>query len=127
MPFLDTMKSILKLDAPRPTAQLVVVSGANNHNEVPFGFFNVLCASGRTSLGFRGNTGLFWDVGETVNDGKRVTLDKPRAELPTVKLDFRSNNTQAVMGCTVIDTDSIDSDGSVEWCGDPPATSIGYR
>lgn len=113
-------------DRPEPM-QFIVISGAENYNEVPWGFFNVETASGRKSLGFRGNTGLWWEVGETVNDGKRVTLDKKREELPTVKLNFTRRGSSSVAGCTVIDTDSIDSDGCVEWCGDPPATSIGYR
>jgi hypothetical protein len=113
-------------DRPQPT-QFIVIDGANNYNEVPRGFFNVETASGRKSLGYRGSTGLFWEVGETVNDGKRVTLDKPREELPTVKLNFTKRDSSTVAGCTVIDTDSIDSDGSVEWCGDPPSSGVQWR
>jgi hypothetical protein len=113
-------------DRPQPT-QFIVIDGANNYNEVPRGFFNVETASGRKSLGYRGNTGLFWEVGETVNDGKRVTLDKPREELPTVKLNFTKRDSSTVAGCSVIDTDSIDSDGSVEWCGDPPSSGVQWR
>jgi hypothetical protein len=126
MPFLDTMKSILNLEPPKPTLKLVTINSAENLHELPLGFFNVECASGRKSLGYNGSFYCF-DVGETVVDGKRITLDKPRAELPTVKLDFTKRDSSIVAGCTVIDTDSIDSDGTVLWDGMPPLDGVPWR
>jgi hypothetical protein len=125
MPFLDVMKSVLNLEPPKPTTRLVVISGADNLHELPRGFFNVECASGRKSLGYNGGFYCF-DVGETVVDGKRVTLDKPRSELPTVKLDFRSSSVQTVMGRSVIETDAEDYD-PVSWEGDQPSSGVQYR
>ena len=45
MPFLDLVKSILNLEPPKPTLQLVTVNSSDNYSELPFGFFNVEAAS----------------------------------------------------------------------------------
>jgi hypothetical protein len=124
MPFLDVVKSILNLEPPKPTLKLVVVNSSDNYEELPFGFFNVETASGRKSLGYRGGFVCF-DVGETVVDGKRVTLDKKRDELPTVKLDYRSQSTNVVNGHSIVE---IDTDrGEVSWTGAPPSSGVQLR
>lgn len=125
MPFLDVMKSILKLEPPKPTLQLVIVTGADNLAELPKGFFNVETASGKKSLGYNGINFLSWDVGETVVDGKRITLDKPRAELPTVKLDYRFQSQNTINGHAVIETDADDFE--VGWDGAPPSSGVQWR
>lgn len=122
MSFMDTVKNILNIEPPSPTLQLVVINSADNLAELPRGFFNVIAKSGRKSLGYNGSWWSF-DVGETVVDGMRITLDKPRLELPTVKLDFRSQNAQTVMGHAVIEVDAGDCD--VEWDGKKPLGSDG--
>lgn len=124
MAFLDVARSILNLEPPKPTMKLVTVNSAENLHELPRGFFNVECASGRKSLGYNGSFYCF-DVGETVVDGKRITLDKPREELPTVKLDFRRDS-QTVMGRSVIEVDADDYD-PVSWAGDQPPSGVQYR
>ncbi len=125
MPFLDVLKSILNIEPPKPPIQLVTVSGFDP-SELPLGFFNVVTASGRKSLGWNGSF-VSYDVGETVVDGKRITLDKKRDELPTVKLDYRSQSSNTVNGRTVIETDSMESDGEVSWCGAPPSSGVQLR
>ena len=125
MSFIDVASSILNLEPPKPTLQLVVIASAENLHELPKGFFNVETASGKKSLGWNG-TFYCYEVGETVNDyGKRITLDKPRSELPTVKLDFRRDS-QTVMGHGVIETDAEDYD-PVSWAGDPPSSGVQWR
>jgi hypothetical protein len=125
MPFLDVMKSILNLDPPKPTMELITVRSFAP-DELPEGFFNVVTASGKKSLGYRGGF-VSWDVGETVVDGaKRLTLDKPRSDLPTVKLEFGQSNVAG--GFKVIDTDTLDTDNSeVNWAGAPPASGVTWR
>ena len=86
MPFLDVVKSILNLEPPKPTMALITVNSFSPE-ELPLGFFNVITRSGKKSLGYRGGF-VTYDCGKTVVDGKRVTLDKPLEELPTVKLDY---------------------------------------
>jgi len=124
MPFLDVVKSILNLEPPRPTTKLIVVNSSANYADLPTGFFRVRTVSGRETLGYNGSF-LAWEVGETVVDGaRRVTLSVPRAELPLVELDFRQN-TQTVMGHSVIETDTDDCD--VNWCGAPPSSAVQLR
>jgi hypothetical protein len=118
MPFLDTVKSILQLEPPKPTMKLITMTGGADYAELPQGFFNVEGASGRKTLGFNCPSFLCWEVGETVVVGRdRVTLDKPRSELPTVRLNFR-NQTDEIGGHGIIDTDTLDaSDGTVGYSG----------
>lgn len=125
MPFLDLVKSILNLEPPKPTLQLVTVNSSDNYSELPFGFFNVEAASGRKTLGYRGSFVTF-ECGPTVVDGaKRLTLDKKRDELPTVKLDFRSRTSNVVNGHGIIETDTDDCE--VNWTGAPPSSGVQYR
>jgi hypothetical protein len=126
MSFIDFAKSILNLEPPKPLIQLVTVS-AFDPEELPFGFFNVLTASGKESLGYRGSF-VTYDCGETVVDGaRRITLDKKRDELPTVKLDYRSQGSNAVNGRSVIDTEQWENDGEVSWTGVPPSSGVQLR
>jgi hypothetical protein len=126
MPFLDTMKSILNLAPPKPSTPLVVVSSFDP-DELPQGFFNVETASGKKSLGWNGSF-VTYDCGETVVDGaRRVTLDKKRDELPTVKLDYRGQGANVVNGHSIIETDSFDNDETVSWAGAPPSSGVSWR
>ena len=124
MPFLDLAKAILNLAPPKPSAPIVVVSSFSPE-ELPLGFFNVITRSGRKSLGYRGGF-VTYDCGTTVVDGKRVTLDKPLEELPTVKLDYGRSNVAG--GFRVIETDSPDdTTGEVNWVGAPPSPGVLLR
>jgi hypothetical protein len=122
----------------------VVINSANNLRELPEGFFNVVTASGKKSLGYNSppmemmlpdihgvirkalvDAGGFrtFDCGETVVvRGKRVTLDKKRDELPTVKLEYKSDNT----GRRFIETDADDYE-PVSWGGEPPSSGVQWR
>ena len=125
MPFLDVVRNILNLEPPKPATRLVVVSSSANYSELPTGFFRVRAASGRETLGYNGSF-LAWEVGETVVDGaKRVTLDKSRAELPLVELNFRSQCSETVMGHSFIETDT--DGGEVSWGGMPPSSGVQLR
>jgi hypothetical protein len=59
-----------------------------------------------------------------VVDGKRVTLDKPLEELPTVKLDYGRSDVAG--GFRVIETPD-DSSGEVNWAGAPPSSGVQWR
>jgi hypothetical protein len=123
MSLFDEVKNLLKPE-PLPETQFIVISSFNPE-ELPLGFFNVVTAAGKTSLGYHGGF-VTYDCGETVVDGaKRVTLDKKREELPTVKLDY---NRRGVGDYTIITTDSLESnDGSVTWDGAPPSSGVQWR
>jgi hypothetical protein len=127
MPFLDVVKSILNLEPPKPSLALITVNGADELHELPRGFFNVETASGKKSLGYNGATFYCFDVGETVVDDKRITLDKPRSELPTVKLDYRGQGSNVVGGHSIIETDTFDSGETVSWSGMPPSGGVQLR
>jgi hypothetical protein len=89
----------------------------------------VVTASGKESLGYNGSF-LSWCVNNAVVDGgKQVTPDKPRAELPLVKLSFRNEQTGVHQSgaVTLVETDALDHDGSVSWAGAPPSGGVGYR
>jgi hypothetical protein len=122
MPFLDVVKSILNLEPPKPTMALITVNSFSPE-ELPLGFFNVITRSGKKSLGYRGGF-VTYDCGKTVVDGKRVTLDKPLEELPTVKLDY--GRTDGAGGFRVIETPD-DSSGEVNWVGAPPSPGVLLR
>jgi hypothetical protein len=49
----ESIKALF-IEAPKPTAKLVTITGADNYSELPKGFFNVVTNSGRTSLGYNG-------------------------------------------------------------------------
>jgi hypothetical protein len=125
MPFLDVVKNILNLEPPKPALKLVVVNSFANHSELPTGFFRVRTVSGRETLGYNGSF-LAWEVGETVVDGaKRVTLSIPRAELPLVELDYRSQGSNVVKGHSIVETDT--DGGDVNWTGAPPSSGVQLR
>jgi hypothetical protein len=92
---MKVLKYLVEKNKIGATGPVIFISGAADFDKAPLGFFNVLAEGGRKSLGYRNHNGLFWDVGETVGN---VTLDKPRAELPTVRLAFKSGSMQTVMG-----------------------------
>jgi hypothetical protein len=125
MPFLDVVKSILNLEPPKPTMALITVNSFSPE-ELPLGFFNVITRSGKKSLGYRGGF-VTYDCGTTVVDGaKRITLDKPLEDLPTVKLDYGRSN--AAGGFRVVETDSPDdTTGDVNWVGTPPSPGVLLR
>ena len=85
----------------------VEVNSTLDYSALPKGFFRCLTASGVETLGYNGSF-LAWKVGETVVDGnRRVILDKPRTELPIVKLAFasqQSDGVQRVLGHRLLDT-----------------------
>jgi hypothetical protein len=62
-----------------------------------------------------------------VDGARRITLDKKRDELPTVKLDYRSQGSNAVNGRSVIDTEQWENDGEVSWTGVPPSSGVQLR
>jgi hypothetical protein len=154
MPFLDVMKSILHLEPPKPSMEIIVIGGADSLHGLPQGFFNVETASGKKSLGYNSPPSMMmlpdqflvdpatgdrlvrqtlvgggelqtFDCGETVVDrGKRITLDKPRSELPTVKLNYR-RNAHTALGHSIIETDADDCE--VGWSGAPPSSGVQLR
>jgi hypothetical protein len=97
---MKVLKYLVEKNKIGATGPVIFISGAADFDKAPLGFFNVLAESGRKSLGYRNHNGLFWDVGETVGN---VTLDKPRTELPTVRLAFKPGSMQTVMGHKVIE------------------------
>lgn len=128
MSIIDTVKSFLQPQQ-HSNFQVVSVSGPVDYESVPKGFFNVETASGKKSLGYRGNF-ISWQVGTTVVDGaERVTLSVPRSELPTVRLNFQrsQDGVQHIGGSSVIDTDSLEGDSSVAWGGAKPASGVAWR
>lgn len=126
MPFLDVVKSILNLEPPKPTVALITLQSFSPE-DLPKGFFNVETASGAKSLGYKGSF-VTYDCGETVVDGaRRVTLDKKRDELPTVKLDYRGQGANVVNGHSIIETDSFENDETVSWSGSPQSSGVIWR
>jgi len=123
---LSNVKNIFTTQPP-----VVSYSGGTNYEELPLGFFRVLTASGKESLGYRGATGfLCWTVGETVVDGgSRVTLSVPREFLPLVRLSFRSQSAdQEVGGVRIIDTDSLGGwNGEVAYDGGRIQEGVEYE
>ena len=94
----------------------VDVGGALDYSAIPLGFFRVITKSGKESLGYRGTFTTF-DCGKTVVDGaERHSLSIPADQLPVVKLNFRSqqsDGTQTVRGVKIMDTDELgEFDGS---------------
>ena len=115
---LENLKSFFQ-PKPRSTT-FVEVSSALDLNNLPNGFFNVETASGKKTLGFRGLTGTSFNVGSTVVDGaERHSLSIPRDQLPTVKLNFssqQSDGVQTVRGRNLLDTSELDEfDGEFKY------------
>jgi hypothetical protein len=122
----DSIKELFNLAPPKPTTALIALRSFSLE-DLPQGFFNVETASGKKSLGYNGSF-VTYDCGETVVDGaRRVTLDKKRDELPTVKLDYRGRGSNTVSGYSVIETDSMESDNEVNWTGQPPSSGVIWR
>jgi hypothetical protein len=113
-------------DVEKPSMQIIEISGFDPA-ELPKGFFNVITSTGKITLGYNGATITSYDVGETVNDGKLAKLDKPRSELPTVKLPYGSRNSSEFKGHTIIEVDATENDGGVSWAGSPPSSGVQYR
>ena len=109
--------------------KVITINSAANYEGLPKGFFNVVTASGKKSLGYNGGF-LAWSVGAFVVDGgKRIAAPENREELPTVILNFTrpQQGVQHVGGCSVIDTDSLDNDSAVMWDGAEPASGVPWR
>jgi hypothetical protein len=127
MSFINSVKNMFQ---PIPKAAAVVVTSGADYAELPQGWFRVETASGRKSLGYNCPLFLCWDCGTTVVVGKnRVTLDKPKAELPLVRLDFRRQQQGVVRvgGRTIIESESLgDTDGTVAWDGATPRDGVDY-
>ncbi len=122
--FIESIADLLA--PPSPALRVITITSPVDYSEAPAGFFNVECASGKKSLGYRGSF-LAWEVGEHVRDGAvLVHLTVPRSELPTVKLAFQKptdGGSSHIGGCTVLDTDSLEEDNStVQWDGTPPSS-----
>jgi hypothetical protein len=100
----------------------VEVGGALDYSAIPRGFFQVITASGKESLGYRGTFTTF-DCGTTVVDGKeRHSLSIPRDQLPIVKLNFssqQSDGTQTVRGVKLMDTADLGEQFSGDFIFDP--------
>ncbi|MGB6477161.1 MAG: hypothetical protein WBF04_24165 [Candidatus Sulfotelmatobacter sp.] len=126
MPFLDTMKTLLNLAPPRPKMGIISINSFSPE-DLPKGFFRVRTVSGKETLGYSGGF-VTYDCGATVVDGaKRLTLDKPLADLPLVELNYRNPNSNVINGTAVIETDSMESDGEVSWSGAPPSPGVTWR
>jgi hypothetical protein len=126
----EKLKSLFAPSAPSTAFATITVNSSADQENIPFGFFNVACHSGRASLGYKFTdlSGINYHVGTTVVDGgKRVTLVS-RDELPTVRLTYQKpqNGTTTIGGNTVIDTDSLDRDGTVTWDGPEPQSSVSW-
>ncbi len=127
MSFFSSVKNMLRPPS-QATPSITFITGVESYGELPQGFFRVEFASGRKSLGWNGSF-LCWDVGETVVDGQRITLDKPRSELPLVKLSFarQTDGVQRVGGQSLIETDSLEQDnGAVSWGGQKPSDGVAW-
>jgi hypothetical protein len=116
---LETFLDKLKPSISRTQPSIIFVTGTDNYGELPQGFFNVECASGKKSLGYNGSF-LCWEVGSTVVDGgKRIAAPENRADLPTVRLNFQQTTAgaQHVGGQTLIETDSMpgEFDGNFQY------------
>jgi hypothetical protein len=127
MSIVDTIKSFIA--PPEPALKVISVNSASNYEELPQGFFQVVTASGKKSLGYNGSF-LAWEVGATVVDGgRRITLDVPREQLPIVNLNFQrqTDGVQVVGGHSFIDTDALESfSGEVAWEGAKPPTGVDH-
>ena len=120
---LDDIKNFL---APKTSERrFITVTSYAAFDNVPMGWFRVETVSGKQTLGYRGVNGFCFDVGRTVVDGaKRVTLEVPVSELPLVKLNFQKPNSTSAFGRTILDTDELDSDGTVNWQGAEPRNGV---
>jgi hypothetical protein len=124
--FSRLKESILRPEPQPTTIRVISVTGPSDYAELPQGFMRVVAASGKATLGYNCPAFLCFEVGTTVVVGReRVTLSVPREELPLVRLNFKRASVGASLG--VIDTDELDSDGSVTWAGAPPSDGVGYR
>ena len=90
---------------------------------LPSGFFRVLTASGKLTLGFHDPRVRFVAIpcGTTVNDnGKLVTLDKDVEDVQIVRLPYRPETpgVRQIGGRTLIESDRFNEfDGEFEWGG----------
>lgn len=132
MSIIGSIRSFLAPSAPATTFATITINSSADELEIPFGFFNVECHSGRVSLGYKFKDGSrSWQVGTTVVDGgQRVTLSGPRTDLPLIKLNFQrpqGDGVQHIGGCSVVDTDALESDSTVVWDGAEPANGVPWR
>ncbi len=132
MSIIGSIRSFLAPSAPATTFATITINSSADELEIPFGFFNVECHSGRVSLGYKFKDGSrSYQVGAFVVDGgKRIAAPENRAELPTVVLNFQKtqNGVQHIGGCSVIDTAALDGDNStVIWEGKEPPSGIGWH
>ncbi len=119
MSIIGSIRSFLAPSAPATTFAVININSAVDYESLPQGFFNVVTASGKKSLGYNGGF-LAWSVGAFVVDGgKRIAAPENRAELPTVVLNFQKtqNGVQHIGGCSVIDADSLEQEQTVVWDG----------
>ncbi len=132
MSIIGSIRSFLAPSAPATTFATITINSSADELEIPFGFFNVECHSGRVSLGYKFKDGSrSYQVGSVVVDGgKRIAAPENREELPTVVLNFQKtqNGVQHIGGCRVIDTAALDGDNStVIWEGKEPPSGIGWH
>jgi hypothetical protein len=128
MSFFNSVKSMLQPPS-QASPSITFITGVDSYGELPQGFFRVQSASGKESLGYNGSF-LCWDCGNTVVDGKRITLAVPRESLPVVRLNFskRTEGVQQVGSGTIIETDSLEPDnGAVVWDDLKPSDGVGWR
>jgi hypothetical protein len=112
---------------------------AADFERLPFGFFRVKTADGKESLGYRAfanqtvydpkrkrlktiqapsSLGIMWQVCERFTlAGQVIQLDRPRAALPLVRLNYLrpSKGVMHVGDRTIVDTDAIWGGGETEW------------
>jgi hypothetical protein len=115
---LDKLKAFFQ--PKQRSTTFIEVSGAIDLNNLPQGFFNVITASGKETLGFRGRTGTSFNCGTTIVDGaERHSLSIPRDQLPVVRLNFssqQSDGVQQVRGHRLLDTSELDEfDGEFKY------------
>jgi len=131
MSIIGSIRSFLSPSAPATAFAIITINSSAEELEIPFGFFNVECHSGRVSLGYKFKDGSrSYQVGSVVVDGgKRIAAPENRSELPIVVLNFQKpqNGVQHIGACSVIDTDSLDADSAVVWDGAELASGVPWR
>ena len=101
-------------------SKVVEVYGPADFEKLPCGFFRIRASDGTESLGYRSMAfGVIWKVRDKLTlGGTLIKLDRPRAEVPLVRVNFRQASGQFMQigNALVVYTQSLDEfDGAVEY------------
>jgi len=126
----DKLRNLLQVPTAPP---LITWRGHSDTPSLPSGFFRVITADGKESLGYY-DVATGWSafkVGKTVqpNGGAPITRDKPVENLPMVRLSYQSAQPGLMnIGTSrLVDTDVLDDfDGETQYDGTAP-TEIATR